>query len=87
MTSEVQQTHFGFIIHEYNKCIYSKKLDNYYIILCLYVDDVLIFDTSLDAIQMLKDYLSQNFYMKNLDPTDWYWEWKYSELLMEFLWV
>ena len=34
-------THFGFIIHEYDKYIYSKKLDNDYIIFCLYVDDIL----------------------------------------------
>ena len=34
------------------------------------MDEILIFDTSLDAIQKVKDYLSQNFHMKDLDPTD-----------------
>jgi len=34
------------------------------------VDDTLIFDTSLDAIQRAKDYLSQNFDMKDLGPAD-----------------
>jgi len=50
---------FGFIIHEHDKCIYSKNFVNDYIILCLYVDDILILETSLDAIQMIKDSLSK----------------------------
>jgi len=62
--------HFGFIIHEYDKCIYSKNFNNDYIILYLYVDDILIFDTSLDAIQRVKVYLSQNFDMKDLGPVN-----------------
>jgi len=33
---------FRFIIHEHNKCIYSKNLDNEYIILYLYIDDIVI---------------------------------------------
>ena len=36
------------------KCIYSKNSDNNYIILCLYVNDILILETSLDAIQRVK---------------------------------
>ena len=31
--------HFGFIAHEHDKCIFSRKLENDYVILCLYVDD------------------------------------------------
>ena len=37
---------------------------------CLYVNDILISGTSLDAIQRVKDYLSQNFDMKDLGPAD-----------------
>ena len=62
--------HFGFIIHEYDKCSYSKKFDNDYIILYLYVDDILSLGTSLDAIQRVKDYLFLNFDMKDLGPAD-----------------
>ena len=47
---------------------YSKNFENDYIILYLYVDDILILETSLDAIQEVKDYLSQNFDMKDLGP-------------------
>ena len=72
MASEFNKViaHFEFIIHEYDKCIYSKKLDNDYIIVCLYVDDIPIFGTFLDAIQRVKDYLSQNFDMKDLGLAD-----------------
>jgi len=43
-------TQFGFIVHEHDKGKYSKNFGNEYIILCLYVDDILILGTSLDAI-------------------------------------
>ena len=61
---------FEFIIFEHDKCMYSKNFGNKYIILCLYVDNILILETSLDAIQKVKDYLSQNFDMKDQDPAD-----------------
>ena len=32
---------FEFTIHEHEKCIYSKNFDDDYIILCLYVDNIL----------------------------------------------
>jgi len=53
---------FGFTVHEHEKSIYSKNFDDY-IIFCLYVDDILTLETSLDAIQRVKDYLSLNFDM------------------------
>ena len=39
-------------------------------ILCLYVDDILIFGTSLNMIKEVKDFLSQSFEMKDLGETD-----------------
>jgi hypothetical protein len=57
----------GFVVNE--------KLTNVFIIglmggegviLCLYVDDILIFGTSLDVIKKVKDFLSNNFVMKDL---------------------
>ena len=38
---------FGFSVYEHDKCIYSKNFSNEYIIFCLYVDDILILETSL----------------------------------------
>ena len=39
-------------------------------ILCLYVDDILIFGTSLNVIKEVKDFLSQSFQMKDLGEAD-----------------
>ena len=40
------------------------------VILCLYVDDILIFGTSLNVIKEVKDFLSQSFEMKDLGEAD-----------------
>ena len=40
------------------------------VILCLYVDDILIFGTSLDVIKGVKEFLSNNFEIKDLGETD-----------------
>jgi hypothetical protein len=40
------------------------------VILCLYVDDILIFGTSLNVIKEVKEFLSQNFEMKDLGEVD-----------------
>ena len=38
--------------------------------MCLYVDDILIFGTSLNVIKEVKDFLSQSFEMKDLGEAD-----------------
>ena len=82
---------FRFTVHEHNKWIYFKNFSDEYIILCLYVNDILILKTSLDAIQKLKDYFSQNFDMKDdmkdLGPDDMILGMKISRTLMKFHWV
>jgi hypothetical protein len=40
------------------------------VILCLYVDDILIFWTNLDVIKEVKDFLSRCFEMKDLGVAD-----------------
>jgi Reverse transcriptase (RNA-dependent DNA polymerase). len=40
------------------------------VILCLYVDDILIFGTNLEVINEAKSFLSQNFDMKDLGVAD-----------------
>jgi hypothetical protein len=40
------------------------------VILCLYVDDILIFKTSLDVINEVKTFLCQNFDMKDMGEVD-----------------
>ena len=61
--------HFRFT-NEHDKFIYSKVINNDYIILCLYADVIFIFGTSLEVILKVKDYLPQNFDMKDMRPTD-----------------
>ena len=40
------------------------------VILCLYVDDILIFGISLNVIKEVKEFLSQSLEMKDLGETD-----------------
>ena len=40
------------------------------VILCLYVDDILIFWTSINAISYAKSFFSQSFSMKDLGEVD-----------------
>ena len=58
--------------HGYNRChsdycVYFKRLDdNNYIILCLYVDDMLVAGSNMDHIKGLKHQLEHAFSMKDL---------------------
>ena len=45
---------------------YTKTVKNAYIIVCLYVDDMLILRTNIDVIKSTKRMLSNNFDMKGL---------------------
>ena len=56
----------GFKANESDKCIYSKSENGEHIIICLYVDDLLIFGTSLYVIETTKALLNRNFDMKDL---------------------
>ena len=63
---------FGFKLNQAYKCVYS-KFDNEGngVIICLYVDDMVIFGISLVQIQETKDFLFKSFQMKNLIEADW----------------
>ena len=56
----------GFKRCEANHCCYVKFSDNSYIILLLYVDDMLIAGSSIEEINNLKKQLSKQFVMKDL---------------------
>jgi len=60
----------GFTINEYNKCVYTKTVENAYIIVCLYVDYMLILETNIEVIKSIKRMLSNNFDMKDLSLAD-----------------
>jgi predicted RNA methylase len=40
------------------------------VILCLYVDNILIFENNIKVIKEVKDFLSNNFEMKDLGDAD-----------------
>ena len=60
----------GFVVNESDKCVYYCHGGGEGVILCLYVDDILIFGTNLKVIEEDKSFLSQNFEMKDLGAAD-----------------
>jgi hypothetical protein len=63
-------TSVGFVVNEADKCVYYRYGEGEGVILCLYVDDNLILGMSLDVIKEIKDFLSNNFEMKDLGEVD-----------------
>ena len=56
----------GFKRCEANHCCYVKFFGNSYIILLLYVDDMLIVGSSIEGINILKKQLLKQFAIKDL---------------------
>ena len=56
----------GFIRLQADYCCYSKWFENSYIILLLYVDDMLVAGSSMNEIVNLKAKLVEEFSMKDL---------------------
>ena len=59
-----------YSIHDVDKCIYNKYEDNTCVVICLYVDDMLIFGTSLEVVCKTKKFLGSKFDMKNLGKVE-----------------
>ena len=60
----------GFRINECDKCVYFKDTANGYVIVCLYVDDMLIIGSNNDIIKATKRMLTSEFDMKDLGVAD-----------------
>ena len=52
-------TYAGFLVNEADRCVYYHFGGAEGVILCLYVDKILILGTSLNVIKEIKDFLSQ----------------------------
>jgi hypothetical protein len=63
-------TAVGIVMNEVDSCVYYRYGGDQGVILCLYVDDILIFGSSLSVIEEVKKFLSNNFEMKNLGEAD-----------------
>ncbi|GJX83422.1 zinc finger, CCHC-type containing protein [Tanacetum coccineum] len=61
----------GFLLNQYDKCVYSKFDDSGKgVIICLYVDDMLIFGTDQNQVDKTKKFLSLRFFMKDMGEAD-----------------
>ena len=60
----------GFTIYECDKCVYVKDTNNGYVIVCLYMDDMLILGSNNYIITTTKKMLSSKFNMKDLGVAD-----------------
>jgi hypothetical protein len=60
----------GFAVNEYDTCVYYRYGGGESVMLCLYVDDILIFGSNLNVIEEVKNLLSSNFEMKDLGEAD-----------------
>jgi hypothetical protein len=56
----------GFAVNETDRCVYYRHSGGQSVILCLYVDDILIFGTNIDIINEVKSFLSKSFDLKDL---------------------
>ena len=63
-------TSAGFVVNEADKYVYYRYGGGEGVILCLYVDDILIFGSSLKVIEEVKGFLTNNFEMKDLEEAD-----------------
>ncbi|KAL0396251.1 UNVERIFIED_CONTAM: Retrovirus-related Pol polyprotein from transposon TNT 1-94 [Sesamum calycinum] len=61
---------FGFTINENVKCISCKVKGDRIIILCLYVDDILLLGSCRDIITETKSFLKNKFEMKDMGEAD-----------------
>ena len=57
---------FGFIVNEFDKYVYYKVNGNDCVVLCLYVDDILLFGNNLRIVNETKSFLSRKFEMKDM---------------------
>ena len=59
-------TSVGFAINDADRCVHYRYGRGGGVVLCLYVDNILIFGTNIDVINEVKSFLSKSFDMKDL---------------------
>ena len=61
----------GFTIMEEDHCVYIKRSNSDFIILSLYVDDILIAGNNKKLLDVTKKWLSSNFEMKDMGEANY----------------
>ena len=61
---------FDFRINEFYKCVYSKFEHGKGVIICIYVNGMLIFGADLEEVEKIKCFLSSKFSMKDMREAD-----------------
>ena len=56
----------GFQINNFDNCLYYKSFNDRCVLLCLYIDDILILALDIDLINDIKTLLSNHFDMRDL---------------------
>ncbi|GKD54462.1 zinc finger, CCHC-type containing protein [Tanacetum coccineum] len=71
-----------YLLNQADKCVYS-KFDEYdkWVIICLYVDDMLIFGIDQVQVNLTKEFLSSRFYMKDTGEADAVSQLEYSRVI------
>ena len=70
----------GFKINECDKCVYAKMTPKSYILLCLYMEDMLIIGSNIDTIITTKKMLASHFIMKDMGKADVILRIKFSKI-------
>ena len=60
----------GFKINECDKCVYVKNTEHGFVIICLYVDDILSLGSNNEVIKTTKEMFNNKFDMKDLGVAD-----------------
>lgn len=71
---------YGFSMTEGDHCIYTKIIGGNFVLLTLYVDDILIASNDKSKLAKVKTWLSSKFDMKDMGKPPMFWEWKYIEI-------
>ena len=56
----------GFSSSDADRCVYTKSVNDDHVIICLYMDDMLIFGTCNDIVFKTKSFLASKFDMKDM---------------------
>ncbi|WVZ67771.1 hypothetical protein U9M48_016810 [Paspalum notatum var. saurae] len=71
---------YGFLTTEGDHCIYTKIIGGNFVLLSLYVDDILIVSNDKATLTEVKAWLSSKFDMKDTGEASYVLGWKYIEI-------